>query len=316
MENDVLYRYLKGETTPDEEQKIAAWLEADFEAHQEQLDAARFIFEGIELYKDDKQTHKTAILTVSWRRFSSYAIRIAAVVVIAMFTAFITHRQAFKSMSDMSNIVYVPAGQRMELTLSDGTHVWLNSGAELEYPAVFGRNSRLVKLSGEAMFQVERDEMRPFTVETFASDIQVLGTKFNVNADEKHNDFTTTLLEGTVRVSNRIDPSQPGIVLTPNKVVSLIDGKLHMESLRQETEPCWVDGLLSVTGFSFSETMDKFEQVFGVHIVIERNVLPEMENVGGKIRINNGIEHALRILQYGVDFSYEIEEATNTVIIR
>lgn len=203
----------------------------------------------------------------------------------------------------------------MELTLADGTHIWLNSEATIEYPAVFARNSRCVKLSGEAMFEVKHDEKRPFVVETFAMDVRVLGTKFNINADEEHNRFSATLLQGTVLVSNRLDPSQMDIVMKPNEVVSMVNGRLSTTLLADESSLCWPEGLLYVTGLSFPELMDKLEQTFAVHIVIDRKTLPDMSAAGGKIRVNAGIENALRVLQYAANFTYKIDETTNTITI-
>lgn len=86
----------------------------------------------------------------------------------------------------------------MELTLEDGSRLWLNSGTELEYPAVFSRKSRDVVLhSGEVMFDVANDGRRPFNVETYASTISVLGTKFNVSVDEASGEFSAALLRGS-----------------------------------------------------------------------------------------------------------------------
>lgn len=315
MENEILYRYLKGETSAAEEQRIARWLEADPSEHQKQLDSVRFIFEGMELH-DLRPQAAPRRLRLSWRRIGQQALRAAAAVLIALGAAYISYQQTYRSVSEQTNIVEVPAGQRMELTLADGTHIWLNSEAKIEYPAVFARKSRSVKLTGEAMFQVTHDEKRPFVVETFASDVRVLGTKFNVNADEEHNRFCTALLEGSVRVSNRLDPSQKDIVMKPSQVVNLVEGRLHAETLGDETSFCWTEGQLYVTGLSFADLMDKLEQVFAVRIVIDRETLPNMDAVGGKIRVNAGIENALKTLQYGADFTFEIDETANTVTIR
>lgn len=315
MDNEILYRYLKGETVPAEELQIAAWLEQNPSEHQRQLDSVRFIFEGMELHGGRMQSRQRGI-SLSWTRIGQYAMRIAAVVMIALGAGYYSYQHAYRSLAGQKTVVQVPAGQRMELTLADGTHVWLNSEAKIEYPAVFSRNARFVKLSGEAMFQVKHDESRPFTVETFASNVTVLGTKFNVNADEERNRFSTALLEGSVQVSNRLDPSQQDIVMKPNEVVNLVNGRLRTGSLSDETSLCWTEGQLYVTGLSFPELMDKFEQVFAVHIVIDRKIMPDMKAVGGKIRVNAGIENALRVLQYAANFTYVIDETTNTVTIR
>lgn len=315
VENELLYRYLQGRTSDAEEGRIAAWLEENPSEHRKQLDAVRFIFEGVELYGTQPHAARRGV-RIPLMRVTRYAVRIAAVVMLVLGTGYATYQHTYRTLGARKNIVSVPAGHRMELTLADGTQVWLNSGAKIEYPAVFARNMRYVKLSGEAMFQVRRDEKRPFIVETFASNVRVLGTKFNVNADEEHSRFTTALLEGSVRVSNRLDPSQTDIVMKPHDVVSLVDGRLQTHLLEDETSICWTQGLLYVTGLSFAELMDKFEQVFNVRIVIDRRTMPELGAVGGKIRVNAGVENALRLLQMAADFTYEIDEATDTVTIR
>lgn len=314
MQNDTLYRYLRGETSAGEDLQVAEWLEADPTGHQKQLDSVRLVFESMELHGDSLTEGRN--LRIPRAVFGKYAVRIAAAVLIALGAGYVTYQQTFRSISSQKHIVQVPAGQRMELTLADGTHVLLNSEATIEYPAVFGRNSRLVKLSGEAMFRVRHDARRPFVVQTFASDVRVLGTRFNVHADQGHNRFSAALLEGSVVVSNRLDPSQADIVLKPDDVVNLVDGRLCAGVLADETSLCWTEGLLYVTGLSFAELMDKFEQVFAVRIVIDRDSLPDMGTVGGKIRVNAGIGNALRVLQYAANFTYEIDETTNTVTIR
>lgn len=314
MENNLLYRYIRGTTTPDEDLQVALWLEADPSAHQKELDSVRFLFESMEMHGDTLLGRRR--MRVAWSRYSRYAVRVAAAVLIAVGAGYMTYQQTFRSFSERMNSVRVPAGQRMELTLADGTQVMLNSEAEIEYPAVFARNTRRVRLTGEAMFRVRHDAKHPFVVQTFASDVQVLGTKFNVDADPAANRFSTTLLEGSVLVSNRLDPSQPDILMHPDQVVSLVDGRLRTEALADDTSLCWTEGLLYVTGLTFQELMDKFEQVFGVRVVIDRPNLPDMGAVGGKIRVNAGIGNALRILQYAADFTYEIDDANNTVIIR
>lgn len=80
--------------------------------------------------------------------------------------------------------VEVPAGRQFQLTLADGSEVWLNAGTVLEYPASFeGEKERRVRLEGEAFFEVERDSVHPFLVEFGKEEcVRVLGTSFNVNA--------------------------------------------------------------------------------------------------------------------------------------
>jgi len=98
------------------------------------------------------------------------------------------------------NTLIVPRGGEFELTLSDGTHVWLNSETTIRYPAQFTGTLRWVELSGEAYFEVTKDREHPFRVSTPGQTIAVLGTSFNVTAYPEDGQTLTTLEEGEIAV--------------------------------------------------------------------------------------------------------------------
>lgn len=95
-----------------------------------------------------------------------------------------------------------PRGGQYQITLSDGTLVYMNAGSSLKYPTAFNTNFRTVTLQGEAYFEVAQDKRRPFMVKTARQTITVLGTHFNVNAYSDEVYTKTTLLEGSVRVND------------------------------------------------------------------------------------------------------------------
>ncbi|WP_418164312.1 DUF4974 domain-containing protein, partial [Alistipes putredinis] len=78
---------------------------------------------------------------------------------------------------------------------------------------------------------------------------------------------------------------------------------------------CWTEGLINISGLPFDELMEKFERAFDVKIDITLTTLPNIKNVSGKIRVNDGIDKALHILQYTADFSYRKDSDTNVVTI-
>ncbi|MEO6290143.1 MAG: FecR domain-containing protein [Ginsengibacter sp.] len=121
----------------------------------------------------------------------------------------------FRKVSD-DNIIYypenndkvayhtltVPRGSKViTLTLSDTSKVWLNTGSSITYPTAFKGNQRMVKISGEAYFEITHNARMPFIVEKDGAEIQVLGTHFNVNAYDDESNIKVTLIEGSVRVS-------------------------------------------------------------------------------------------------------------------
>ena len=203
----------------------------------------------------------------------------------------------------------------MSVTLSDGTTVWLNSGAKLEYPSIFSRKTRRVKISGEAMFEVEHDASRPFIVETFACDAEVLGTKFTILADARTADFSAALLEGRLKISNRLVGGE-SFILSPNDQIDLVDGHLKLNRITDPDDFRWVDGLMNLNTLSFGEVIRKFENYYGVRITIDNpEDMPELK-YHGKIRVSDGVDHALKLLQITNNFSYTRDDETNTIHIK
>ena len=204
----------------------------------------------------------------------------------------------------------------MQMALADGTLVHLNAGTTLEYPVVFSHKDRRVKLTGEALFEVAHDAKHPFIVETFATDLQVLGTKFNVLADPDNELFSTTLIEGKVKVSNRNDPAE-SIIMQPNDMVVLENGRLYKERVSDFADLCWTEGLIHLKKMPFEELMAIFERAFDVRIKIERETMPQINVMNGEIRISDGVDYALHVLQLvSSEFTYTRDEKTNVIVIR
>lgn len=143
MNQEILYRYLKGDTTPQEDLQVAEWLEADPVANQKELDIVRFVFEGMELYGNDARAGalRTRGIVIPWRKVWIFAMRAAAVLLLVFAGGYVAHQRTYEAISDRLTAVHVPNGQRIEITLPDGSRVWLNSGARIEYPVVFKRIS-------------------------------------------------------------------------------------------------------------------------------------------------------------------------------
>jgi len=96
-------------------------------------------------------------------------------------TLLLKKRESTKDESAMAQVI-IPYGKRSEITLVDGTKIWLNAGSSLSYPIHFTKNRREVYLSGEAFFEVTSDDAKPFYVITNDMKIRVTGTRFNVTS--------------------------------------------------------------------------------------------------------------------------------------
>lgn len=313
MEKETLYRYVACQASPEEETAVLTWLEAD-PAHesehakvQRQHDLVALSAPVInELYAKDRRRRFGSVL----RRWSATA---AAVVLLAFGGYYFHAARDFSRQGERLLSVSVPYGQRVSLTLQDGTSVWLNAGTTLRYPALFTGRERRVEIEGEARFEVVHDAKHPFIVRTYACDVEVLGTKFNVVAEEENGLFSTALFEGRVAVSSRLVPGER-LVLEPDEMVTLEGKHLCLAQIDNDEEYLWTNGIISLTDQSFSELMHRFEKTFGVTIRIERE--PSIRIGQGKIRQSVGIDNALQVLQRFADFEYEKDEQNNTITIR
>lgn len=317
MKDVILYRYFSNEATPEEIRQIEAWLEAD-PAHQREFDAAHMLFNITVLRQPRKAPSR--LRGGVFRRLGRTLLRSAAMIALLIGAGYVGARLMRGSMNDEMtsriNVLEVPAGQRISVTLEDGTEVWLNGGTRMEYPLLFADDERRVKLSGEALFDVEHDTGHPFVVETFASEIEVLGTKFNVYADEKVGCFTATLAEGRIRATNLMSKDREQITLNPNEMVRLVDGRLVSDKAEVRDAVCWTEGYINIGHVAFDELMRRFENAYDVKIVIARDSLPVVGYASGKIRVAEGVDFALHLLQQACDFTYDKDPETHTITIR
>lgn len=321
MTDELLFKYFNNETSPEEVARIEQWLEED-PARQKEFDSAHFLFNAMVLRSDEmarlivpgaleKSSRQSKVRRLIFR----YAAAIAAVVVAGVSGVLVEKELSYREMVAQTNVLEVPAGQRMSITLNDGTQVQMNGNSRIEYPVVFARDQRRVKISGEAFLEVTHDENHPFVVETFASEVEVLGTRFNVYTDESLGHFATTLVNGKVRVTTN-DETAEQVVLSPNEMVRLMDNHLVVTRVDAEDMISWTEGYINLADNDFEALMHRFENAYGVKIVIDRKTMPKVGYRSGKIRVSEGVNFALRLLQKECGFTYTEDYETNTITIR
>src|SRR5690606_37934970 len=127
-----------------------------------------------------------------------------------------------------------------QVTLPDGTNVSLNSASTLKYPARFEGKQRQVELDGEAYFEVQSGST-PFMVRTFNQDVEVLGTAFNITAYADESDTKTTLVTGSVNVSNRT--SNVSRLLMPGQESIITAAEIQVRKANIEAAIAWQSGV-------------------------------------------------------------------------
>ncbi len=195
-------------------------------------------------------------------------------------------------------------GERAELTLTDGTFVKLNAGSKLTYPNSFQTNTREVNLSGEAYFDVERNERKSFIIHTNSLDISVLGTSFNVKAYEDNEYCSVTVESGKVRVTLKEDDYYD---LLSGQELRLYykSNKVNLFEVKSTVATSWTTGILYFDKTPFYEIELTLERWYDVNITIEDKSL-KYKLLNGQ-HDNQTLQEVLASLSYLLDFEYEIK---------
>lgn len=310
MDKDLLVRFFEGSASLQEEMQIRKWMEASPENYQAFF-KERKLFDTMTLLTEEDDNSRSDKLLVFKGGWFRKLVEMAAVVAITIgITVFCQQYSDNRQLLAMQKIM-VPAGQRISLELSDGTMVWLNSRTKIEYPASFVGDDRTVKLDGEAYFEVSKDVHKPFIVETAKGNIEVLGTKFNVEAYSEDNTFTTALMEGSVKVMR----GNMQYMLRPNQLAYLRNGKMNIALIEDFNLYRWREGLICFKDESFPNIVKKFEKYYGVDIRIENSTVVNYRCTG-KFRQSDGVLYALRVLQKDVNFKFSRDEDNHIIYIK
>jgi len=207
------------------------------------------------------------------------------------------------------NTLAVPRGGQYELTLPDGSKVWLNAASSLKFPTAFTGKGRQVELTGEAYFEIAQDKEKPFSVvipsgisQSQPMVIQVLGTHFNVNAYKDEPAIKTTLLEGAVRVAQ--GPSSR--LLQPGQQAKTTKGTDDINIIKPNIDEviAWKNGIFRFDNEDLPTIMRKISRWYDIEVVFQDNN-PE-SRFSGMISRNTNLSQVLQVLEInGVHFKIE-----------
>jgi len=233
--------------------------------------------------------------------------------------------------------ITVPLGARSNITLPDGTNVWLNAGSNLIYRSDFGRKDRSVSLTGEAYFDVKNMERLIFTVNTRDLDVKVYGTQFNVKSYPDENVTETTLVKGSVEVSLtdpgiraqpvRLEPNQRivyarytrSIVVNEKEegvaedTISKVEPKLSVMPRMMVADVAdvneytsWKDGRLTFRSEPLETLATKLERFYNVKISFQHDSIKELKYTGTLNEVT--IEEVIRAIASASNIKFEIEK--------
>jgi hypothetical protein len=215
-----------------------------------------------------------------------------------------------------TNTLKVPYGKKFQLELSDGTIVHINAGSTLKFPVHFVAGQvREVELSGEAYFEVSRNEEAPFIVSTNGIKTEVLGTKFNVSSYPNDAFSEVILVEGSVGVfkNKKRFSKDTDLILKPNQKASLLkhNQDLNISVVKSENSIAWISGVLLFKNESFENIAKKLERSYNKKITINYQKIKK-EKFTGQFDIEN-IDDVLTTFKSNTFFNFTVKE--NEIII-
>lgn len=214
------------------------------------------------------------------------------------------------------NYLTVPRGGQYNVTLSDGTKVWLNSESKLKYPVKFieGETRQAELLYGEAYFDVSpssKNKGSRFKVITNFQEVEVLGTEFNIKAYKNDNIIYTTLVEGSIAINNDFDEK----ILLPNQQAAIVNNSnpISVSNIIVYDEISWKDGVFSFKDKPLKEIMTVLSRWYDTKVIFENKDI-ENDLFGGVFDKTQKIADILNMIQNTNAVSFKIDK--NIIIVK
>lgn len=310
-EVEVLVRWLKSEGS------FQDWMDEEWDAVSSEIDMGlqerllgeiRQKISSTDFSSSDSGNKKAIVVRTKFRR---WVPQIAAVLLLLIMTAYGVYSYTRDKMIMPDMIVSVEKGQKANITLPDGSLVWINSDSKLTYGSNFNDRERILFLEGEAYFEVIPDKKRPFVVNTNGISVKALGTSFDVKSYEDEAEISTTLMTGKVEV-NALSGRH---ILFPNEriVFDKQTGMLKKGTVYDAKDyASWKDNTLSFEAESFENIVRVLERYYNTKIEFESESLKQYRFTGTPG--NTSLESILQILSLTSPLDYEVKD--NVIILR
>lgn len=273
----LITRYLSRQASAEEQAQLMEWLAAD-QQHQETFEEVKHVWLGYQRSTDaasqpalSKLQARIAADTpvpAKRSRVLVYSLSAAAAVLVIMMATW----RLFPGRHPGAQVAYMKEstqpGQQKTVVLEDGTRIVLGPQSTLSYPVSFHKGGRSVTVEGLAYFEVSKSPHQPFTVQTPALTVQVLGTHFSVNTGHGQPCSSVALLEGSVKVKVN-EKADDGYLLTPGQELSFNHDthEVAQYSLDSATALGWQHRELKFRNETFGSIAPKIESMYGVKII-------------------------------------------------
>lgn len=266
----------------------------------------------------DKKINKT-------RKIFLNIIKYAAVLILGFFLTIVFHTISNKNKAEKYLTFITKKGNKSFVILPDSSKVWLNSDSKIIFSLNFD-NERIIKLSGEAYFEVVNIKNKPFKVITPYITIDVIGTKFNVKSYQEDKTVETTLIQGKIKIKDNknsmyyyLEPNQKAIykkyenklfvqeIKFEDKTILFKDSIQKKKSLQINSEIAWKENILIFEDEPLEEIVKKLERWYGFEIFVEDKELLKYR-YRGRFTNNETIYQVLEAIKFTTPIEYSVKE--------
>lgn len=314
MDYQLVNKYLRNETSEAEVAEIFQWIDAAPENRKEFIDYKKI--HALTAQGTENEDHAWKLLFEPRLRkqklFNTYwqVAKYAAMFLLVFGTGIGVQYVGWgvgkgKLVYQKNTSIVSPLGQMTNIELPDGTKVMLNSGTSITYNGNFSKGERLVTLSGEAYFDVTKDQQHPFVVQTSSLNFRVHGTSFNIEAYPEEKIVNTTLVEGSLGVIDKSDKELLLLVPGENAHFDVNTSEMTRSKVNTEIYTSWKDGLITFRNEKLKDIARKIERWYNVEVIIKNPKLGE-EAYMGTIMKNKPIDQILEVLQLTSSLKFKI----------
>jgi transmembrane sensor len=319
---EIFERYIQNRANPDEvkrlslwiknNQEISLWLEQQIMASSSTIDSEvqMRMLRNIEAEITGNNNEVTEKLLNIRFQLNKW-LRVAAMFILPVLTAAGVYFYMSRNQSPTAPlIVSVERGQKANITLPDGSKVWLNSQSKLTYSANFNIKKRELQLDGEAYFEVAHNPNKPFIVQSKDISVEALGTAFGVKAYDEDNLASSILMRGKVRVTT---PDGEAILLPNDRI--MYDKTTRKKAKNTVTNATdftgWIHNELRFENESLGDIAKTIQRIYNVEIVFASEKLKN-QHYTGTIN-NNSLESVLNIISLTSPVSFQINDQQVTL---
>jgi transmembrane sensor len=345
---ELVVKLLQGEASSEEKQEILDWAKEN-KANQKLYVQLKDIWEasqGADNKRFDSQRAWILLRSELFEKFDNSRhlqqrktylniLKVAAVILISFGISWmIFSTKVEEKLTAANNVIQVPLGSKTQITLPDGSKVWINSGSKLNYYSDYNDTCRIVHLEGEAYFDVVKNPLKPFIVKTGSLDIKAYGTSFNVKSYPDDNYIEAILVSGVVTVAHegtnreiaQLKPNQKTIYFKKEAKIEFEDKikkqekKLDVENIitvnpkdqmllvetKSENSTAWKDQKLFFSSETFDEIVIKLERWYGVKIHLMDEKIKN-ERFTGKFTHNEPLIQVLEVIKITTPIKYSVK---------